>query len=112
MHPVPGGILAWFPGGKSAHERRPAVSTRTTPSSLRRRLTQRLLRPRLAYADPLQRLALLGVAAGAVTGVVLADRIKSLDWWARRIRFESKAPPRVVSEVFEKLAVLLDQNES
>ena len=72
MHPVPGGILAWFPGGKSAHERRPAVSTRTTPSSLRRRLTQRLLRPRLAYADPLQRLALLGVAAGAVTGVVVS----------------------------------------
>ena len=48
------------------------MSTRTKPSSLRRRLTQRLLRPRLAYADPLRRLALLGVAAGAVTGVVVS----------------------------------------
>ena len=51
-------------------------------------------------------------AAGTVTGVVLADQIKSLDWRARRVRFESKAPPRVVSEVFGKLAVLLDQTES
>ena len=31
-----------------------------------------MLRPRLAYADPLQRLALLGIAAGAVTGVVVS----------------------------------------
>ena len=31
-----------------------------------------MLRPRLAYADPLQRLALLGVAAGAVTGIVVS----------------------------------------
>ena len=38
-------------------------------------------------------------AAGVVTGIVLADQIKSLDWRARRIRFESKAPPRVVSEI-------------
>ena len=51
-------------------------------------------------------------AAGAVTGVILADQNKSLDWRARRVRFESKAPARVVSEVFEKLAFLLDPNKS
>lgn len=51
-------------------------------------------------------------AAGTVTGVVLADQIKSLDWRSRRVRFESKAPSRVVSEVFGKLGVLLDQNQS
>ena len=51
-------------------------------------------------------------AAGAVTGVILPDQIKSLDCLAKRVRFESKAPPRVVSEVCEKLPVLLDQNES
>ncbi len=49
-------------------------------------------------------------AAGA--GVILPDQIKSLDCLAKRVRFESKAPPRVVSEVFEKLAVLVNQNES
>lgn len=51
-------------------------------------------------------------ASSPVNGVVLADQIKSLDWRARRVRFELKAPPRVVSEVFEKLAVLLDPNKS
>lgn len=51
-------------------------------------------------------------ASSPVTGVVLADQIKSLDWRARRVRFESKAPPRVVVEVFEKLAVLLDPYKS
>ena len=47
-----------------------------------------------------------------VTGVVLADQVKSLDWRARRARFESEAPPRVIGEVLEKLAVLLDQSIS
>lgn len=44
---------------------------------------------------------------GAVTGVVLADQVKSMDWRARRTRFEAQAPPQVVAEVLEKLAVLL-----
>jgi mRNA interferase MazF len=51
-------------------------------------------------------------AAGTITGVVLADQIKSLDWRARRIRFESRAPSRVLGEVLEKLTVLLDQDSS
>lgn len=46
-------------------------------------------------------------ASGAVTGVVLADQIRSLDWRARGARFEEQAPPQLVSEVREKLAVLL-----
>lgn len=46
-------------------------------------------------------------AAGVVTGVVLADQIRSLDWRARGARFEDQAPPQLVSEVREKLAVLL-----
>lgn len=44
----------------------------------------------------------------AATGVVLADQIKSLDWRARRCRFDSKASPRMVSETLEKFSVLLD----
>ena len=36
-------------------------------------------------------------AAGAATVAVLADQIQSLDWRVRRVRFESNAPPRVVS---------------
>ncbi|MDE0391709.1 MAG: endoribonuclease MazF [Rhodospirillales bacterium] len=45
---------------------------------------------------------------GSVTGVVLADQIRSLDWQARRARFTTVAPPQVVSEVREKLTLLLD----
>ena len=48
------------------------MTPRRNLPGLTRRVLQRVLRPRLAYADPLQRLALLGVAAGAVTGVVIA----------------------------------------
>lgn len=49
-------------------------------------------------------------AEGPVTGVVLADQVKSLDWRARKARPASKAPPRVVGETLEKLAVLLEQD--
>lgn len=48
------------------------MTTRRNLPGLARRALQRVFRPRLAYADPLQRLALLGVAAGAVTGVVVS----------------------------------------
>ncbi len=47
---------------------------------------------------------------GAVTGVILADQVRSLDWRARRCRFDSKASPRMVSETLEKLSTLLGQN--
>ncbi len=42
-----------------------------------------------------------------ITGVVLADQVKNMDWRARRARFETHAPPQVMAEVLEKLAVLL-----
>ena len=45
----------------------------------------------------------------AVTGVVLADQVKSMDWRARGTRFEAQAPSQVMAEVLEKLAVLLGQ---
>lgn len=47
-------------------------------------------------------------AGSPVTGVVLSDQVKSLDWRARRARFACEAPPKVVSEVLDKLAVLLE----
>ena len=111
---VPGnGEIVWLAFNPQAgHEqagRRPVLAL--SPRSYNRKTGLALFCPITSRAmDYHFKVAL--PAAGAVTGVVLANRIKSLDWWARRIRFESKAPPRVVSEVFEKLAVLLDQNES
>jgi mRNA interferase MazF len=43
-----------------------------------------------------------------ITGVVLADQVKSLDWRARRARFECHASRQITGEVLEKVSVLLE----
>ena len=43
----------------------------------------------------------------AVSGVVLSDQVKSLDWRARRARLIGPVPSRVVDEVLVKLQTLL-----
>jgi len=43
----------------------------------------------------------------AVSGVVLADQVKSLDWKARRARFCCTVPAATMSEVLRKLAPLM-----
>lgn len=42
-----------------------------------------------------------------VSGVVLADQVKSLDWRARRAEVEQRAPSQVTEEVLAKLNALL-----
>ena len=42
-----------------------------------------------------------------ISGVVLADHVKNLDWQARRVVFEATAPADVVTEVRERLRALL-----
>jgi mRNA interferase MazF len=42
-----------------------------------------------------------------VTGVVLSDQIKSLDWRARRADIACRAPKSVIDEVLGKLTTLL-----
>ena len=44
---------------------------------------------------------------GRVTGVVLADHVKNLDWNARRVKFAATAPVEVLTDVRERLRVLL-----
>ena len=46
-------------------------------------------------------------ANGAITGEVLADQIKSLDWRARRARFECSSSIQVINEVIGKVGTLL-----
>ena len=43
----------------------------------------------------------------SVSGVVLADQIKSLDWRAREAQHECEAPAGVVAEVLDKIQVLI-----
>lgn len=45
--------------------------------------------------------------SGGITGVVLADHIKNLDWRVRKAVFESKADAGVVAEVQARLRPLL-----
>ena len=47
-------------------------------------------------------------AGSPVTGVVLSDQVKSLDWSIRRTVLRAKAPPEVVREVVAKVRTLLD----
>jgi mRNA interferase MazF len=42
-----------------------------------------------------------------VSGVVLADHLKSADWAARRAQFAAKAPADVLADVMAKLRALL-----
>jgi mRNA interferase MazF len=44
---------------------------------------------------------------GNITGVVLADHIKNLDWQARKVTFQAKASASVIAEVRERLRPLL-----
>ena len=47
--------------------------------------------------------------SNVVSGAVLVDHVKSLDWRERGARLVDKASGRVVGEVLEKLRVLLGQ---
>lgn len=43
-----------------------------------------------------------------VTGVILSDQVKSLDWRARRAEYLASLPKSIVNEVLQKLRTLLD----
>lgn len=51
-------------------------------------------------------------AGAAISGVVLSDQVKSLDWRARRAAFAARLPVEAVGEVLEKLGTLLDHGEA
>ena len=43
-----------------------------------------------------------------VSGVILADHVRSIDWKARNTKLIAKAKPAVVTEVQAKLVLLID----
>jgi mRNA interferase MazF len=46
-----------------------------------------------------------------VTGVILADQIKSLGWKERRVEFAARLPPEVLDEVLDKTLALIDPED-
>lgn len=44
----------------------------------------------------------------AVTGTILSDQVKNLDWQARKVDFICKLPEDVVEEVLAKVRTLLE----
>ena len=43
-----------------------------------------------------------------VTGVILSDQVKSLDWRVRKAEYIGSLPEEVITEVLTKLGLLLD----
>ena len=48
----------------------------------------------------------------AVSGVILADQVKSLDWRVRRAEFNCTLPNDVIQMVLQRLGTLLDPEQS
>ncbi len=46
---------------------------------------------------------------GKVTGVILSDQAKSLDWRVRKVAFISALPAEVIDEVLTKLGRLIEK---
>jgi mRNA interferase MazF len=42
-----------------------------------------------------------------IEGVILADQVKSLDWWSRNIDIKDRASQDVVDEVLDKINTFL-----
>lgn len=103
-----GGDLVWLTfdpqAGHEQRGRRPALI-----------LSQRVYnaKARLAIACPISRhvkgypFEVPLPPIGTIVGVVLADHVKNLDWQARRVVFEAKAPAEVLTDVKERLRALL-----
>jgi len=45
----------------------------------------------------------------SVTGAVLADQVKSLDWRTRKAELICALPPRTIAEVLQKIGLLLSR---
>lgn len=43
----------------------------------------------------------------SVTGVILVDQIKSIDWRARNAEYECHLPDKIIKKVLDKLSTLL-----
>ena len=104
------GDVVWLTfNPKAGHEqagRRPAVVL--SPNAYNAKVGLALLCPITSQVKgyPFEVLLPHGLA---VSGAILADQIKSLDWQARSAEFLCALPPAIVSDVLQKIGVLLSE---
>jgi mRNA interferase MazF len=102
------GDLLWLTfdpqAGREQAGRRPALVL--SPIAYNRRANLALVCPITTQAKgyPFEVALPLGLP---LSGVVLADHLKSADWAARRAQFAAKAPAEVLADVTAKLRPLL-----
>ena len=102
------GDLVWFTfdpqAGREQAGRRPALVL--SPALYNKRASLALVCPitNQAKGYPFEVALPEGLS---ISGVVLADHVKSADWAARRARFVARAPSEVIAEVTAKLRPLL-----
>jgi mRNA interferase MazF len=102
------GDLLWLTfdpqAGREQAGRRPALVL--SPLAYNRRASLALVCPitRQAKGYPFEVTLPSGLP---LSGVVLADHLKSADWAARRAQFAARAPAEVLAEVTAKLRPLL-----
>ena len=54
----------------------------------------------------------IAIPAGlAVIGVILADQVKSMDWWARNATLIGLLPAETVDAILQKVEILLARDE-
>jgi len=51
----------------------------------------------------------VSVSARTISGVILADQIKSVDWVARHARYAGKVNPETVHAVLDRVRTLLEE---
>ena len=102
------GDVVWIAFNPQAgHEqagRRPAVVL--SPAAYNKRVGLAILCPVTSQVKgyPFEVVVPSGLPVG---GVVLADQVKSLDWQARQAEFICALPSATVSEILQKISVLL-----
>ncbi len=42
-----------------------------------------------------------------IKGVILSDQVKNLDWKKRKAKYITRASPKIMKEVFEKISLLI-----
>jgi mRNA interferase MazF len=101
------GDLVWLSfspqAGREQADRRPALVL--TPAAFNGRVGLAFVCPVTSRVKgyPFE----VGLRAGEISGVVLVDQLRSLDWRARQAEPAGKAPAAVMTEVLAKLQPLL-----